>query len=166
MKDIQKRIIILGATSAIAEATARIWATQGAKLVLVGRSQLRLDAISSDLKTRGATEVINFIVDCATEQDQNKLNDMVNILGGLDVLLLAYGKLGDQNSMEENPKEVNDLIQTNFTSAITWCMWTSQILERQRCGVLIAIGSVAGDRGRRSNYIYGACKGGLERFIE
>ena len=91
---------------------------------------------------------------------------MVEKLGGLDILLLAYGLLGDQAELERDPSAVTKLIQTNFTSAVAWCLAAAAILEKQRAGALLVIGSVAGDRGRRSNFIYGATKGGLARLVE
>jgi decaprenylphospho-beta-D-erythro-pentofuranosid-2-ulose 2-reductase len=166
MTDTNKRIIILGATSAIAEATARIWAAQGARFVIVARDKGRLDAVASDLRTRGATEVATVVLDCAKASAATELEVMVDTLGGLDVMLLAYGTLGEQKRLETDPDGVSDLIQTNFASAGAWCLAASVVLERQRSGVLLVIGSVAGDRGRRSNFIYGACKAGLARLVE
>jgi decaprenylphospho-beta-D-erythro-pentofuranosid-2-ulose 2-reductase len=161
-----KRIVILGATSAIAEATARIWASEGARLVLVGRDEDRLAAIATDLKIRGAAETAVVVLDCSKANAKAELDAMVKRLGGLDILLLAYGVLGDQRQLEGDPAAVTDFIQTNFVSAAAWSLAASGILEKQRSGTLIVIGSVAGDRGRRSNFIYGACKGGLAHLIE
>lgn len=166
MTDESKRIVILGAASAIAEATARLWATQGARFVLVARDGTRLDEIAADLKTRGAAQVNTTTIDCSTANAARELATMVETLGGLDIMLLAYGSLGDQKRLEADPEAARDLIQTNFSSAVAWCLAASAVLERQRCGVLLVIGSVAGDRGRRSNFIYGACKGGLARLVE
>jgi short-subunit dehydrogenase len=166
MTDHSQRIIILGAASAIAEATARIWAESGASFILVARDAARLDAIAADLKTRGAKEAVTWPLDCATADASTELDKMVAALGGLDVLLLAYGDLGDHAEMERNPAAAAKLIQTNFTSAAAWCLAATAVLEKQRVGTLIVIGSVAGDRGRRSNFIYGATKGGLGRLVE
>ncbi len=166
MTDGKKRIVILGAASAIAEATARIWAAQGARLVVVARDKGRLDAIAIDLMARGATEVATLALDCSKADANVELEAMVKTLGGLDIILLAYGTLGDQKCLEADPEAVCELIQTNFTSAVAWCLAASAVLERQRSGVLLVVGSVAGDRGRRSNFIYGACKGGLARLVE
>ncbi len=166
MSEKNQRIVILGAASAIAEAAARIWAKQGARLILVGRDKDRLDAISANLKTLGASEARADVLDCTRADARAELAGMVETLGGLDILLLAYGTLGDQKVLEADPAKTDELIQTNFTSAVAWCLAASAILERQRSGVLLVIGSVAGDRGRRSNFIYGACKGGLARLVE
>jgi short-subunit dehydrogenase len=166
MTDANMRIVILGATSAIAEATARIWAAQGARLVVVARDKGRLDAIAADLKARGATEVAPVALDCSKANANVEVDAMVKTLGGLDIMLLAYGTLGDQKHLEADPEAVRELVQTNFTSAVAWCLAASAVLERQRSGVLLVLGSVAGERGRRSNFIYGACKGGLARLVE
>lgn len=161
-----QRIVILGAGSAIAETTARIWAAEGARLILVGRDPARLENVAADLKTRGADGATPWLLDCANADAAAQLDKMVEALGGLDVLLLAYGAFGDQAELEHDPKAVAKLIQTNFTSAVAWCLAAGAILEKQGAGALLVIGSVAGDRGRRSNFIYGATKGGLARLVE
>lgn len=166
MNDQGKRIVVLGATSAIAEATARIWAARGAHLALVGRNTDRLQAIAADLATRGAARVFPIELDCATADAAAELAKMEEALGGLDIVLLAYGVLGDQALLESDPLAVEALIAVNFTSATAWCLAASAIFEKRRAGALLVIGSVAGDRGRRSNFVYGATKGGLARLVE
>jgi decaprenylphospho-beta-D-erythro-pentofuranosid-2-ulose 2-reductase len=162
----QKKIIILGATSAIAEATAKIWAREHARFIIVGRSQDRLDSISRSLEVIGATEVSAIVLDCATSCVNIEFNKMVQSLGGVDIVLLAYGLLGDQYRLENHENHLEEFIQTNFTSAVSWCLAAANQLDFQKSGVLIVIGSVAGDRGRRKNFIYGACKGALTRVVE
>jgi decaprenylphospho-beta-D-erythro-pentofuranosid-2-ulose 2-reductase len=166
MSGTPKRILILGAASAIAEATAKLWAGQGARFALVARDQGRLEAIAANLRTLGAAETQVFACDCATVDAQKEFAEIVGALGGLDIALLAYGTLGEQKALENDPKAVADLIATNFSSAVAWCLEIAGLLERQRSGVLLVIGSAAGDRGRRTNFLYGACKGGLARLVE
>jgi NAD(P)-dependent dehydrogenase (short-subunit alcohol dehydrogenase family) len=166
MNNQTQRIVILGAASAIAEAAARIWAAEQARFVLVGRDAARLDAIAADLKARDAQDALAWPLDCASADAATELGKMVETLGGLDILLLAYGDLGDQAELERSPTAVAKLIQTNFTSAVGWCLAATAVLEKQRKGALLVIGSVAGDRGRRSNFVYGATKGGLARLVE
>jgi decaprenylphospho-beta-D-erythro-pentofuranosid-2-ulose 2-reductase len=161
-----KRILILGAGSAIAECAAKLWAVHGARFTLVARDAVRLEAIAANLKTLGAAETHIFALDCAHVDARAEIARIVETLGGLDVALLAYGTLGEQKALEADPEAVSELITTNFSSAVSWCLEIAAQLERQRSGVLIVIGSVAGDRGRRSNFIYGACKGGLARLVE
>jgi decaprenylphospho-beta-D-erythro-pentofuranosid-2-ulose 2-reductase len=166
MTESPKRVVILGATSAIAQAAARIWAEKGARLVLVGRNAERLEAIAADLKARGAPLAEILAADCAETEPATALARISETLGGLDVVLLAYGVLGDQAELERDPAAVADLLRTNFTSAVGWCQAAAAALERQRSGALIVIGSVAGDRGRISNYVYGASKAGLGVLVE
>src|SRR5271170_854299 len=114
MTEAPKRVVILGATSAIAEAAARIWAEKGARLVLVGRNAERVEAIAADLKARGAAQAEIVIADCAEAEPAAELSRIVGILGGLDVVLLAYGVLGDQAQLERDPAAAADLLRTNF----------------------------------------------------
>ena len=156
-----KRIVILGAASAMAEAAARLWAAQGASLALVGRNAERLETIAADLRLRGAAVTVE-PADCDTVDAAATLDALANRLGGIDVVLLAYGILGDQSRLESDPAATRALLHTNFVSAAGWCMAAADRFERQRSGALIVIGSVAGDRGRASNYVYGASKAGVE----
>jgi decaprenylphospho-beta-D-erythro-pentofuranosid-2-ulose 2-reductase len=162
----QKRIAILGAASAIAEAAARVWAAQGARLALVGRNAERLQAIAADLGARGARGVVTVVADCASVDARLTLDDIAKKLGGLDVVLLAYGVLGEQPELERDPMAASELLQTNFLSASQWCLAAADRFERQGSGALVVIGSVAGDRGRASNYLYGASKAGLAVLVQ
>ena len=140
MTESPKRVVILGATSAIAQAAARIWAGQGARLVLVGRNEERLEAIAADLKARGAAQAEILVADCAEAEPTAALSRMFEMLGGLDVVLLAYGVLGDQAQLERDPAATADLLRTNFTSAAAWCQAVAATLERA------ALRRPAGDR--------------------
>ena len=91
---------------------------------------------------------------------------MVDKLGGLDHVILAYGVLGDQALAERDPAMAQSIIDVNFRSAAVWTLAVAEVLERQGRGSLVVLGSVAGDRGRRSNYIYGAAKAGLATLVE
>lgn len=161
-----KRVVILGAASAIAEASARTWAAQGARFVLVGRNKDQLEAIAGHLRALGSADARTVALDCTKADASTELSAIVQMLGGLDVLLLAYGMIGDQRKIKSDPMLAAELIQTNFVSAAAWCLAARAILERQRAGLLMVIGSVAGERGRQSNYVYGACKGGLALLVE
>jgi decaprenylphospho-beta-D-erythro-pentofuranosid-2-ulose 2-reductase len=162
---VQPKIVILGALSAIAEAAARQWAEEGAHLLLVGRDATRLDAVAADLRVRGATvetRAANLVQSDAAEM----FKEMALGLGRVDTVLLSYGILGDQARAEVEGQEAQRIIATNFTSAAAWCLVVANVLEKQRHGTLIVVGSVAGDRGRASNYVYGAAKGGLAVLVE
>jgi short-subunit dehydrogenase len=161
-----KHIIILGATSAIAEAAARLWAGEGAHLVLAGRNAGRLRAIADDLRIRGAAAVHVVELDLAAADARSELDSMAKLIGPIDVVLLAYGVLGDQAAAEQDPAAARTVLETDFLSAAAWCLAAANQLAARRAGVLIVIGSVAGDRGRMSNYIYGAAKGGLAILVQ
>jgi decaprenylphospho-beta-D-erythro-pentofuranosid-2-ulose 2-reductase len=158
-------IIILGALSAIAEATARLWAEHHAHLLLAGRDAAKLDAVAADLRLRGA-EVEVFAADLAADQAWRAFPEMAKRLGQVDIVLLAYGTLGDQKRAEAELEEAERVLTANFTSAAGWCLAAAKLLEKQKHGTLAVIGSVAGDRGRASNYIYGAAKGGLAVLVQ
>lgn len=160
-----RKIVILGALSAIAEAAARKWAEEGAHLLLVGRDRERLEAVAADLRVRGGRTDL-YEGDLAGIDAEKSFAEMAARLGRVDVVLLAYGMLGDQNLAETSPAEASRILTINFTSAAAWCLAAAKVLEAQRRGVLIVIGSVAGDRGRGSNYVYGAAKGGLGILVQ
>jgi decaprenylphospho-beta-D-erythro-pentofuranosid-2-ulose 2-reductase len=161
------RVIVLGATSAIAEATVRLYARESAELLLVGRHGERLAAIAADLRLRDAARVEIGIHDLADVRDiTTTLAGFVAMLGGVDHVLLAYGVLGDQKAAERDPALAAASLEVNFGSAALWVLAAAEILERQGHGSLIVLGSVAGDRGRRANFIYGAAKAGLATLVE
>lgn len=161
------RIVILGALSAIAEATARRFAADGASLVLVARDEARLRELSTDLLVRGATAVHLGVCDLVTEPDPAaRMAQWVDQLGGLGAVLIAHGALGDQSEAEGSLAATRHLLDVNFTSAALWAQAAAAIVAQQRSGVVLVIGSVAGDRGRASNYLYGAAKAGLAAFTQ
>jgi decaprenylphospho-beta-D-erythro-pentofuranosid-2-ulose 2-reductase len=166
MKAAAKRVVILGATSGIAEAAARIWADRGARFVLVGRRPDRLSAVAADLKARGAAQAEEIVADCAEVDAAATLKGIVETLGGIDIVLLAYAVKGNQETCERDPMATADVLRANFTSGAAWCLGAASILEAQGSGALLVIGSVAGDRGRASNYVYGASKAGLGVLVE
>lgn len=165
---IGKRVIVLGALSAIGEATARLYAAEGARLVLAGRSSERLQQVANDLTVRGAAEVRVWPIDLVACSDAaGELGRMADALAEpIDAVLLFFGVLGDQALAEREPDEASRIIDTNFTAAASWCLAAAALLERQNAGVLVAVSSVAGDRGRQSNYVYGASKAGLSVLVE
>lgn len=162
------RILILGATSAIAVATARLYAEQQqAHILLVGRQERRLEEVAADLRARGAAVVETVSCELAKPADAHQqFGQWVSRLGGVDDVLLAYGLLGDQAEAETSPQAAADIFTVNFTSQAQWALAAAEILERQGHGALVVFGSVAGDRGRRSNFIYGAAKAGMTALVE
>jgi decaprenylphospho-beta-D-erythro-pentofuranosid-2-ulose 2-reductase len=161
-----KKILVLGATSGIAEATCRIWATQGASLFLVARNAEKLAAVAADLKTRGASFVDTAVADLDdTSQHPSLLTHAINSMGGMDVAYLTHGILGNQPRAELDFAVAEQILHTNFISVVSLLTWLANYCVQRKSGVLAVISSVAGDRGRKSNYLYGASKAGLSAFL-
>jgi short-subunit dehydrogenase len=160
-----RRVVIFGATSAIAEATARIFASNGDRLCLVGRRPERLDPIAADLRVRGAPQVEVLVADLnETDRHPSLLDEAIARLGGVDTALIAHGSLGDQARCQTDWKAAELELRTNFLSAASLLGTIANHFEKQRSGAVAVISSVAGDRGRQSNYVYGAAKAGLTAF--
>ena len=161
-----KKILVLGATSGIAEATCRIWAAEGARLFLVARNETKLAAVAADLRTRGASYVDVAVVDLDdVTQHPSLLAHAVNSLTGMDVAYLAYGILGEQPQAEADFAHAAQILHTNFVAPVSLLTWLANYCVQRHAGVLAVISSVAGDRGRKSNYLYGSSKAGLSAFL-
>ena len=159
--------MILGATSAIAIAVARKLASAGASLYLVARSEAKLEAVACDLETRGASAVFVKVIDLdVTAEHPQLLADAAEFLGHIDFALIAHGVLGDQEQAQADYAVAERVLITNFLSAVSLSTWLSNYFEARASGVLGVISSVAGDRGRKSNYVYGASKGALNIFLD
>lgn len=161
------RVLALGATSAIAEATLRLLAEQGASFVLVARNEAKLSAVRDDLLTRGAAAVFGYVSDLnETDTHGAMLTEAASALGGLDAALIAHGILGDQAEAERNYPAAEAILRTNLLSTVSLVGWLANYFEAEHRGTIAVISSVAGDRGRKSNYVYGASKGGLNVFLD
>lgn len=160
-------VLIFGATSAIAQAVARLYAPTGARFFLVARDQERLRTVAADLRARGATQTDVAAADLA---DVSRHTDLIaqakNALGTFDRVLVAHGTLSNQQACEAGADTMLREIGINFLSAASLLTDVANVMERQRAGSIAVIGSVAGDRGRQSNYVYGSAKAGLGAFVE
>lgn len=160
-----KHILIVGASSAIAEACARLWAAEGAALHLVARDPARLAAMADDLALRGAARVSHGVADLARMDDAGVLIDAAQAaLGGLDLVLVAQGVLPDQRACERDFAATRAAFEVNTLASLAVLTRAAALFEDQGHGALVVLGSVAGDRGRQSNYVYGASKAALEAF--
>lgn len=169
-----ENIVIFGACSAIAQATARLWAEQGASFVLLDRSEDRLRVVADDLKIRGAKEVQTIAADLAqTDSHANLIQQIHRLLTTTyppqpTTYLFSYGTLGNQRKGEADFAVAKQELQINFISAVsllTEIVNHLQIANYQVPITLAVISSVAGDRGRGSNYIYGTAKGALTIWL-
>jgi len=161
-----KRILIIGATSAIAEHCARIWAANGDAMHLVARNEQHVQTIAADLKVRGASEVTTFCTDLnETDKHEQLLDAAYDALGGVDIVLIAHGTLSNQKSCELSVKETLAEIRTNALSTISLLTIIANRFEANRGGTICVLSSVAGDRGRASNYVYGSAKAMVTTFM-
>ena len=162
-----KNILIIGASSAIAKATARLWAKEGHRLYLVARDQQRLEADAADLQIRGAQIAGTASLDVNDlERHETVIGAAVAALGGLDIALIAHGTLGDQKAGERDFQVALRELSTNALSVLSLLTHLANRLEAQKHGAVAVISSVAGDRGRQSNYIYGTAKGAVSIFMQ
>ena len=162
-----KQVLILGASSAIARATASVFASKGHPLYLAGRDLEDLSRLASDLKIRHGITVQFGFFDAEDYGSHDKfLRDVVQQMGGLEGVIVALGYLGDQRVAVSDFKEGELIIKRNFTGVCSILSHCANYLESRKKGFIIGISSVAGDRGRQSNYFYGAAKGGLSLYLQ
>jgi decaprenylphospho-beta-D-erythro-pentofuranosid-2-ulose 2-reductase len=160
-----KKILVIGAASAIAEATARLFAQRGAALFLVGRNAAALESIAADLRVRGATHVATHVMDVNDfDQHEAMLAAAAASLGDVDVVLIAHGTLSDQKGCESSVALTLRELSTNGISVVALLTRIATIFEQRRSGTIVVISSVAGDRGRQSNYVYGSAKALVTAF--
>jgi short-subunit dehydrogenase len=153
------KVLVLGATSAIAQAAARVWASRGADLVLVARNAAKVQAVSDDLSTRGG-QVETAVQDL---DDASLHAALAERASGADVVLLAHGVLGDPAITDVDPAAAERVLRTNLVGPAQLLTLIAPRLQSGAC--LAAISSVAGDRGRAKNGVYGASKAGLDSFL-
>ncbi|HLQ28931.1 MAG TPA: SDR family oxidoreductase [Ktedonobacteraceae bacterium] len=161
------RIMIVGATSAIAHETAKCFAKDGVEFFLVGRSAEKLGDVGNDLKVRGAKRIETYVLDVVElNRHQEMVERAISTLDGLDMVLIAHGTLGDQQKCQRSVAETMKEFTTNCTSVISLLTILADYFEQQKRGCIAVVSSVAGDRGRQSNYVYGAAKGAVSIFLQ
>ncbi|MCO5397487.1 SDR family oxidoreductase [Ralstonia soli] len=161
-----KKVLIIGATSAMAEATARRMAQRGDALFLVGRSAPRLQSMIDDLRTRGAPHVHMAVMDA---NDFNAhaavIHEADAALGGIDTVLISHGTLSDQAACARSVELTMAELRTNALSVVAMLTLLANLFEQRRTGTIAVISSVAGERGRQSNYVYGSAKAMVTAFM-
>ena len=164
----KKRIVIIGATSAMATHCARLWAQgNSVDLVLVGRDLSRLERLAQDLRARSPDSQVCTLT--ASFTDALAIQTLVTEItaqGIVDVVLIAHGSLGDQAESQHDLQKCKLELETNGVSPVLFAEAFAQVMAKADHGTLAIIGSVAGDRGRRSNYVYGAAKGLVTRYAQ
>ena len=148
-------------------AVTRRMAQRPGHFMLVARNPRKLSTVAQDLVARGAGAVDTWVLDLDdTAAHEGMLSAAVERMGGIDLALIAQGVLGDQSAAEADFETAAAILHTNFVSAVSLCTWLANYFESRGRGTLAVISSVAGDRGRKSNYLYGASKGALNVFLD
>lgn len=163
-----KNIVIVGATSSIAQHCARAWLAAGpVELVLLGRDAGRLERVAADLAVRAPQAAIR--VETADFVDPAAIQATVDgiVAAGLpDIVLVAHGSLPDQSTCQSDLHACREALEVNAISPVLYAEAFVQHMARAGRGTIAVIGSVAGDRGRKSNYVYGSAKGLVTRYVQ
>lgn len=161
-------VLILGATSGIARAVAAEFAAHGYDQILVGRNRQELEAVAADLAVRYQVKTEVLLLDILDFDEHERVLGPCLAAAGQELAgaLLFFGYLGDQARAERDFQEARRIIDTNFTACVSILNLLANHFQARRSGFICAVSSVAGDRGRQSNYIYGAAKGGLSVYLQ
>ncbi|HWX29565.1 MAG TPA: SDR family NAD(P)-dependent oxidoreductase [Steroidobacteraceae bacterium] len=161
------RVLILGATSPIARALALRFAFDGARLYLAARNADEARRVAEDVGVRAGVTALSGTFDASDFASHDEfIRSAATELGGLDGVVVCFGTLGDEDAAQTDPGAALATIHQNFTGAVSLITLAARHLEQQRSGFIITIGSVAGERGRKKNYVYGSAKGALALFVQ
>jgi short-subunit dehydrogenase len=160
-------VLLVGGSSGIGRALAREMAARGACLHLAARDDKEADRIAQDLVIRYGAQVSHSAFDVTAYESHSELIERAaQTLGRLDLIVVTVGELGDQLMAQKDAAFTRRIIEANYVGVVSLLTHAANYFEHQRRGAIIAIGSVAGDRGRPSNYVYGSAKSGLDRFLQ
>lgn len=163
----ERPVLILGATSPIARAVAVELARSGAPLYLAGRDLPELWKIANDLNVRFGVETSVGVFDADDPRTHAAFfENAINRTNGFGGAVLAFGHMIDQAEIEQNPPLAQETIARNYSGAVSALLYLANHLEEKRTGFVAVVSSVAGDRGRVSNYVYGSAKAGLSAFVQ
>lgn len=160
-------VLILGATSSIARALAHQIAQQGATLHLAARNGFEVERVARDLIVRYQVPVTWSVFEgCDYDTHPELVQTAIDQLGRLDGAIVSLGELGEQQQAQNDFECAERIIHSNYTGVVSLLTPVANYLEKQGSGFIIGVSSVAGDRGRQSNYIYGSAKGALSLFLQ
>ena len=156
-------LLIVGATSDIAKAVAREYAKHGYDLYLTARKPEELEALAQDIRIRSGCRVESMKLDILDFDSHRSFYESLNEkpMG----VISAVGYLGEQKKAENDFNEAKRIIDTNYTGVVSLFDIIANDFEKRKSGFIIAISSVAGDRGRKSNYLYGSAKAALSAYL-
>ena len=160
-------ILVIGATSAIARSVSRLYAVKNAKLFLLARDEERLRESAADLELRGASSVkaLNYNAE-NTDKHSAIVEAAVESLGSIDIALICHGNLPNQEECQADYEKAENAIRVNGLSVISLCTEIVNRLRKQKKGTLAVITSVAGERGRQPNFVYGAAKSMVSTYLQ
>ena len=158
-----KNVLVLGATSDMAQAIAKKYAKEGWSLSLAARNMDLLEPIASDLRVRSNTEVASLKFDATDFSNHGNFYEA--LMTKPDVVICVFGYMGDQEAARTDISEVQKTINVNYTGAVSILNVVAEAFEKRGSGTIVGISSVAGDRGRQSNYIYGSAKAGFTAYL-
>lgn len=160
-------VLILGATSPIAREVATRYAEQGQAIFLAARDLEEAERIASDLHLRHDVETAAGYFDAREYDDHRDLvADAIDAVGPIDVCLIAFGYMGDQQQAQQNGEMARQIMEVNYVGAASIAEAVAEHMTERNTGSIIGISSVAGDRGRQSNYFYGSAKGGFRLYLQ
>ena len=162
-----KKILVIGATSAIAQEVTKLYAADQAEFCLVARDQQQLNVIAQDLRVRGGqiAQVIPADLNLFSAHG-DIIQTAFKVLKTVDVVLIAHGILGSQDLADQDPQHTVDIINTNFVSYSSLLTSIALHMKPQKQGTIAVISSVAGDRGKQSNFAYGSAQAGKSAFTD
>src|SRR5215470_7615133 len=161
------KVLILGATSPIARALALRFASDGARLYLASRDADETRRVAEDISVRAGLPALSGTFDASDFASHDEfIRRVAGQLGGLDGVVVCFGTLGDEDAAQTDPAAALATLNQNFTGAVSLMTLAARHLEQQRSGFVVVIGSVAGERGRAKNYVYGSAKGALALFAQ
>ncbi len=159
--------LVIGATSGITIPLARELSLRQNRLCLVGRDQERLDRLAEDLRQRSGQDVRVYLLDVLDFEAHKPLLSMIDKeFGLLDGIVWSVGTMRDQFELQEDFESAHKEFNVNFTAALSFLNLVADLFEKRQSGHIVAIGSVAGDRGRKDNYIYGSSKAALHSLLQ
>ncbi len=162
-----KKVLIIGGASAIASEAAKLFARDGAHLFLADISLGRLEAVRDDIQANYKTKIDLFEINVNDYDRHDELfSSAIQSMNGIDAVLIAHGTLPDQAKAQADRHLALREFSTNGTSVISFATIAANYFEEKKLGCIAVISSVAGDRGRQSNYIYGAAKGAVSLFMQ
>ncbi len=162
-----KKVIVFGGASAIATEIEKLFAAEGAELCLLDTKMSRLQAVRDDILARYKTRIELIEFNALDFGNHNQaFHQAVETLGGVDIVLVAYGTLPNQEKAQNDIEYAIEHFNINATSIISLSSIVANYFEEKGSGTLAVISSVAGDRGRKSNYLYGSAKGAISIFLQ